>query len=1030
MLSFRLAVHVVADETGASLPGLFVKAYDKDLVFDDLLGGGVSDRGGRVEITAAQGDFDEFFDRRPDVYFKVYTPDRRLIHETDEAVRWNVTQYAEFTIRIPLDSLHGVHAKPAIELFGEPGPDGEPAPPAIGESLLVSAVGLAPAAPHDIEVADDDGPLFVSRLMTNAFGVLPESVLWPQFGLDDPRSDEVLSVDEADERWRGRNLRVRISRGEQVITEVSAPVGGLDRPLILSTDAEGRMWNGFEDGDGDVVVAGYNLRHDGDVRVYLVESQADWRPGDPIVPALLRDGSAAVADARPDDGGRFRVTVAESGALAPGAYDFVVRRLRYGYEDEDDLILRPQDIVTRHVTGVVVRQEFWASKVVRLGCVNMLQLAGRSLPGAPYFRYGDAFAESEDVWVAVDPAALPPVKIGKMAAVYVVPSRTAAQWDADKSLNHLAVLGGNAAVLKLKMQVGCINHNKVLVWPAASLPGSYDVILDFGNDQTDPSLFVPDNTYTIALPPQNGDIIDGYMAPGFRIVKDPGVYTDPAYAHVGAFDYVSDGSVSVTDDDGYTFSVPLTARVKFPTDVPGATMGSQISGVKPDYPLTIIVHGNGHTYLAYDYLLSHWAANGFIAASIHLKANQTATDRAGVLFAHINKIKTKFPAGKVQNNIGIMGHSRGGEGVATAPRLNQQGSLGHNLNAVISLAPTNQHVDEHIVAPWAAPYYVVYGSLDRDVTGEGVAPLRNCGFALYDKAEGAKKAMLFVYGATHDRFLAAPGNVNLDYNWLSPTDKLNALSETAHHTIALAYMTAYFRQQLLNDPQFKELFNGEWVPPSVAAADSGKAKVFSQVREVPASRRTVDDFEGAHTATSWQTSTIGGSVSQAGLVANPTENFLYLADTVASPHETAGLVTRWDNMGDRVEFAVPSPQKNVSAYQALSLRVTQKYDPGGTINPLNADQNVYVLLRDNGGNERAVLAGKFGRIPYPHVRGTGWYGPVIKSALCTIRVPLHAFTIECAGAQRVDLTKVEKIGLLYQSVPNGELEIDDVEFSQ
>ena len=55
---------------------------------------------------------------------------------------------------------------------------------------------------------------------------------------------------------------------------------------------------------------------------------------------------------------------------------------------------------------------------------------------------------------------------------------------------------------------------------------------------------------------------------------------------------------------------------------------------------------------------------------------------------------------------------------------------------------------------------------------------------------------------------------------------------------------------------------------------------------------------------------------------------------------------------------------------------------------------------------------------------------MIKSALATIRVPLHAFTIECAGAQRVDLTKIQKITFLYQSVPNGEIEVDDVEFSQ
>jgi hypothetical protein len=155
-----------------------------------------------------------------------------------------------------------------------------------------------------------------------------------------------------------------------------------------------------------------------------------------------------------------------------------------------------------------------------------------------------------------------------------------------------------------------------------------------------------------------------------------------------------------------------------------------------------------------------------------------------------------------------------------------------------------------------------------------------------------------------------------------------------------------------------------------------------------------------------------------------------VADNTASPHEAAGLVLRWDGPGDKLEFAVPGGQRDVTGFQVLSFRVTQKYDPTGTINPVNTDQDFYVVLRDAAGNERAVRVAKFGRVPYPHIRGDGWVGPVIKSALCTIRVPLHAFTIESAGAQRVNLSEVEKVGFLYQTIPNGEIEIDDVEFSQ
>lgn len=1032
MINFRIRVHVVAEETGMPLAGLFVKAYDKDLLFDDLLGGAFTNQEGMVDIICEQGDFKEFFDTRPDVYFKVYAPDMsRLLFESSESVRWDVGRESSFVIRIPLKKLHGVHAEPSALLLSDGDQVAGGRPPAVGDSLMISAKGLAPAVAHDIEVHDEEGILFVSRLMTNQYGILPDSVLWPQFGLDDPRSETVYTVDEADEHWRGKELGVRIMRGKSVLASARVIIGGFDRPFVMNTDRDGRMLNGFEDGKGEIAVSGHNFRKAGKVRVYLVERQAHWRPGDPFAPVILRNGNPAFADAQPDGHGRFRAILAEPGNIDPGAYDFIVRPIRYGYEDDEDFVLRGDDVVTRRVTGVVIRHNFWQSKVVHLGCVNMMPLSGRSLTGPPYFRYTNAFAEGEDVYAAVDPATLPLVKMGKMAAIYVVQSKPAAQWDADKSLNHLAVLGGNGAVIKFKTQSDCINHNKILIWPAASIPGNYDIVLDFGNNVSDSSTFVPDNQYTIAVPPAVGDIIDGYIVPGFRVVKDPGVYTDPSFAHVGGFDYINEGSLPVVDDDGLTITVPLTARVKFPADVSEAMLPSQISAVKTSYPMAIIVHGNGHDYRAYDYLLEHWARNGFIAASIHLKGDQTATDRAKVLFEHITKLKTKFDT-KAQNNIGVMGHSRGGEGVATAPRLNHQGALPHNINAVISLAPTNQHVDEHVVPPWATPYYVIYGSLDRDVTGEGTlmhAPLRNCGFALYDKAEGAKKAMLFVYGATHNRFLTPPSNPDLDYNMLSSSDKLNALSANAHQAIAKAYMTAYFRQQLLNDTQFDGMFKGEWVPPSVASADAGKVKLFFQYRDVLVNRKTVDDFEEVHTGTSWQNSTIEGEVSQIGLPANPTENFLYAADNVYSPHNTSGLVVRWDNSGDRLEFSVTETHKNVSGFKALSFRVTQKYDPTGVINPMNADQDFYVLLRDLTGKERMVKVSKFGRIPYPHVRGPGWFGNVIKSALCTIRIPLHAFTIESAGAQRVDLTQVEKLGFIYQYISTGEIEIDDVEFT-
>ena len=81
-------------------------------------------------------------------------------------------------------------------------------------------------------------------------------------------------------------------------------------------------------------------------------------------------------------------------------------------------------------------------------------------------------------------------------------------------------------------------------------------------------------------------------------------------------------------------------------------------------------------------------------------------------------------------------------------------------------------------------------------------------------------------------------------------------------------------------------------------------KIYTQYEDTTV--RTVDDFEGSHTATSWQNSTIGGSVSQIGLPAVPVENDLRTMDA-QSPHLTAGLALRWNSNGEALAYTVPAP---------------------------------------------------------------------------------------------------------------------------
>jgi hypothetical protein len=1025
MATFRIHGVVQDEETGAPLPGLEVKAYDKDLLFDDVLGSAISDPGGNFEIVSDVKDFKEFVETRPDIYLKVFRvkgDTREQIHTTEKAVRWRAGKLTRFRVQIPSRVIRPERAR--LVLLDESLT--ERTEFEVGESMVIAARGLRPVLAYDIEVSSDDVPLFTGRLITNVRGELEPTVLWPQLGLDDPNTDERLTVSEARARWAGRRLRIRAVDRNAAVAEQRARIQeSAERPLLLTSDRAGRLLNGFEAGTQPLFVTLANLSFTGRARIALIRRQQEWRRGDRFEIATLANGEPAIREIDVRSGPREAVVeLFPADQLLPGAYDFILRPLRYGWEEDDTRIVLDRDVIgSRLTTGLVVREAFMLGKPVLGGCVNKIQLSGRTVPGAPYFRFADTFQVGENVYAALDPGLVDPGNLGKMCALYVIPNRTQAQWNADSGLNHLPVLGGNPAVPKVKVQPGCVNANKVLVWPNAMQTGEYDIVADFGNNTSNAAAFVPDDSYDTPL-----DVIDGYFVAGFRVVRDPGVHSE--YAHAGSFSYLESnvaalglpGTVTVQDElthystpgafSSVNVTVPMRARVYFPADAAGSTMASQISVAQANYPVVVVVHGNGHAYTSYDFLLSHLARNGFIAASIHLNSGMSGLGRANVFFHHMQVLQTLFAA-HIQNNVGLIGHSRGGEAVFKAARLNHENGLGHNIKALIPLAPTDQYGKETLGGAFSTPLLVVYGSRDGDITGGIWTPgytVPQTGFALYDRAAGASKSMVFVYRATHNGFITN----NVDAPWDSE-NIADMLPPADQRKVTLAYMNAFMRLHLRGESQWGGVMTGEWTPASVEATGM---KLYVQHRDT--ARRTVDQFTNPP---NWMSSSIGGTVSQTGLPVVPQEGALRTLDP-KSPHDDIGLQLRWDSLGDRLEFAIPASQKNVNSFGTVSIRITQRVD--SPHNPANQIQNLRVALRDTFGNERAVRVGAFAEVPFPDYRVNHAH---TKSALCTIRIPLAAYTIVCAGMQQVDLTNVDRLALVFSEKPTGEISIDDVEFS-
>jgi hypothetical protein len=113
-MEFKISGIVREKESQTPVPGLLIRAFDKDLFFTDLLGNAITDVNGLFAIGYEGKDFQELFEKRPDIFLNIYgsataedpgRPSDKPIFTTKGSVRFNAGRHEFFVIEIPRDEL-------------------------------------------------------------------------------------------------------------------------------------------------------------------------------------------------------------------------------------------------------------------------------------------------------------------------------------------------------------------------------------------------------------------------------------------------------------------------------------------------------------------------------------------------------------------------------------------------------------------------------------------------------------------------------------------------------------------------------------------------------------------------------------------------------------------------------------------------------------------------------------------------------------------------------------------------------------
>lgn len=556
------------------------------------------------------------------------------------------------------------------------------------------------------------------------------------------------------------------------------------------------------------------------------------------------------------------------------------------------------------------------------------------------------------------------------------------------------------------------------------------------------------------------------------------------------------GPLAVTSAE-YKFDPTLDLDVSGMATELWARVYRPVNLTNPPYPLLVFLHGNHGTcgffpfpppnqnirsdnrtqytfygtcptelgyvvtpnHLGYTYIAERLASWGYIVVSINANRGVTAapgtSDDLGVnlvrgrlILRHLQRLSEWNTNGGTPpslgvdlqgmldfNNVGLFGHSRGGEGVRAAyDQYRDPGSPWParipdpiNFAAIFELGPVDGQTSRILTAD-GTTWNVLLPTCDGDVSDlQGIKPFNRM-MRITNESPATQKSSFTVWGTNHNFYNTewqlsdsdgcfGPGNSALfSPPFITGSDK--------QRQVSLQAVMAFFRGNVgaSADPTFNENFNPQFaLPPNVTSV----TRVDRGYTDSPSSDVTLvfEDFDKPTGTNTYGSANDASNITiNHGSIPQDSNN-----DAYGRPGVQRAAAISWTSSGGffQTNWTNTGTGRDITAYQTLDVRLSRQCVLPGCQNPspLNpagpTNFSVQMVMADGSISDPLQIQ-DYTSLVGPV--GGGFAGNALHPVLQTARISLTDFS-------NADLSQIRGVRFTFNGTPTGAIYFGNIRLS-